>query len=121
MAEWSIALDCKSSAYGLRRFESCPAHKIKCQHLRGWLTLHLELFAKALPPFVILEMMQVVGHFLLGKFEFDVDVINLESAATFLSFIPDDFPWSEMLDESLASSKSKSHAKNWQEGKFVLS
>ena len=27
MAEWSIALDCKSSAYGLRRFESCSQHQ----------------------------------------------------------------------------------------------
>ncbi len=26
VAEWSIASDCKSDAYGLRRFESCPAH-----------------------------------------------------------------------------------------------
>ena len=27
MAEWSIASDCKSDAFGLRRFESCPAHQ----------------------------------------------------------------------------------------------
>lgn len=29
VAERSIALDCKSSAFGLRRFESSPAHRIK--------------------------------------------------------------------------------------------
>ena len=29
MAEWSNVLGCKPSAFGLRRFESCPAHKIK--------------------------------------------------------------------------------------------
>ena len=29
MAEWSIASDCKSDAFGLRRFESCPAHTNK--------------------------------------------------------------------------------------------
>jgi hypothetical protein len=27
VAEWSIALDCKSGAFGLRRFESFPAHQ----------------------------------------------------------------------------------------------
>ena len=27
VAEWSIALGCKPSDFGLRRFESCPAHK----------------------------------------------------------------------------------------------
>jgi hypothetical protein len=26
VAEWSIALDCKSGAFGLRRFESFPTH-----------------------------------------------------------------------------------------------
>jgi hypothetical protein len=29
VAEWSIALDCKSGAFGLRRFESFPAHQNK--------------------------------------------------------------------------------------------
>ena len=29
MTEWSIVLDCKSSAFGLRRFESSPAHQKK--------------------------------------------------------------------------------------------
>ncbi len=26
MVEWSITTDCKSVGFGLRRFESCPAH-----------------------------------------------------------------------------------------------
>ena len=29
VAEWSIAMDCKSIAFGLRRFESCPAHRVE--------------------------------------------------------------------------------------------
>ena len=29
VAEWSIAFDCKSNAFGLRGFESLPAHNIK--------------------------------------------------------------------------------------------
>ena len=29
MVEWSITTDCKSVAFGLRRFESYPAHNIK--------------------------------------------------------------------------------------------
>lgn len=29
VAEWSIAFDCKSNAFGLRRFESSPAHITK--------------------------------------------------------------------------------------------
>ena len=29
VAEWSIALDCKSSDISLRRFESYPAHQMK--------------------------------------------------------------------------------------------
>ena len=31
VAEWSIAIDCKSIAFGLRRFESYPAHNL------GWI------------------------------------------------------------------------------------
>jgi hypothetical protein len=27
VVEWSITTDCKSVGFGLRRFESCPAHK----------------------------------------------------------------------------------------------
>ena len=34
MAERSIARDCKSLAFGLRRFESCPAHKTLKASLR---------------------------------------------------------------------------------------
>lgn len=29
MAEWSIASDCKSDAFGLRRFKSYSAHQYK--------------------------------------------------------------------------------------------
>jgi hypothetical protein len=29
VVEWSITTDCKSVAFGLRRFESYPTHKIK--------------------------------------------------------------------------------------------
>ena len=32
MAERSIAIDCRSIAFGLRRFESCPAHHVKNLH-----------------------------------------------------------------------------------------
>ncbi len=35
MAEWSIATDCKSVAYGLRRFESCPTHQVILFFKRG--------------------------------------------------------------------------------------
>ena len=28
VVEWSITTDCKSVAFGLRRFKSCPAHHV---------------------------------------------------------------------------------------------
>ncbi len=31
VAEWSIAADCKSADFGLRGFESLPAHKIELE------------------------------------------------------------------------------------------
>lgn len=36
VAEWSIALDCKSGAFGLRRFESFPAHHMLYHNFFGW-------------------------------------------------------------------------------------